>query len=174
MSKCIKCGRYTNQTFCDYCTQEIQQEINKTNFYNFHKKYDNQKIYKCNNGIYVRSQGERTIADFLYNNNIPFEYEIKLKYGEYNIDTKEITGKFIVPDFFIKGPINFNNICLHNIYIEFWGRSDKKYLETKEHKIKVYKAHNYTLINLYPNDLYDYKKSLTYKLKNFKEQEINY
>lgn len=174
MSKCINCGKYTNQFFCDSCKQEIQKEIEKPNLYNFHKKYDNQKVWKCENGIYVRSQGERTIADFLYINNIPFEYEVECRYGEYNIYTKEKTGKFIIPDFYIKGPVNFNGSILQNIYIEFWGKSDKKYLETKKHKINVYSAHKTTLINIYPNDLYDFKKTLTFKLTNFHYSQINY
>lgn len=174
MSKCINCGRYTNQNLCDYCLQEIQKVIEKSNFDKFHKKYDNQKIWKCENGIYVRSQAERTVADFLYKNNIPFEYEKECKYGEYNPTTKETIGRFLVPDFFIPGPVYFHNVLLENIYIELWGRKDKKYLETKEYKINVYRAHKSTLINIYLSDLYDYKKILSYKLTRFNKNTINF
>ena len=174
MNKCIKCGRYTNQIFCDYCKQEIQKEIEKPNLNKFHKKYDNQKVWKCENGINVRSQGERTIADFLFTNNIPFEYEVECRYGEYNPTTQETTGKFIVPDFYIKGPIYFKGRIIQEVYIEFWGKNDKEYLKRKEIKTNVYNAHKATLINIYPKDLQDYKESLTYKLLYFCTNQINY
>lgn len=174
MSKCARCGKYTNQTFCDYCNQEIQAQIRKPTLNQFHKKYDKQKVWKCENGIYVRSQGERTIADFLYSHNIPFEYEVERRYGEYNTQTQKITGKLLVPDFYIKGPINFKNKILEDIYIEFWGKNDKSYLERKENKIKIYTFHKSTLINIYIDDLYDYKNILTYKLTNFKYNNNNY
>lgn len=174
MSKCINCGRYTNQTFCDYCNQNIQKEIKKPTLKYFHNKYDNQKVWKCNNGIYVRSQAERTICDYLYANNIPFEYEKECRYGLYNKTTHEVEGKFIVPDFYIKGPVTFYNKVLKDIYIEFWGRNDKEYLSRKEEKIKIYTSHNSTLINIYIEDLYDYKRILRYKLVNFENNNINY
>ena len=174
MRKCINCGRFTNLMFCEYCNKDIQNTINSTNTNYFDYKYDYQKIYKCENDIYVKSQGERTISDFLYANNIPFEYETKCKYGEYNIETHEITARYIVPDFFIKGPVFYKGTKLENIYIEFWGRNDRTYLETKEYRISIYEAHKATLINIYPEDIYDYKKSLEYKLTNFENNKINY
>ena len=174
MSSCVRCGKYSNQPFCDYCKNEIQKEIEKPNLNQFHEKYDNQKVWKCENGINVRSQGERTITDFLFTNNISFKYEIECRYGEYNTITKETTGKFIVPDFYIEGPVYFKGKLLQNVYIEFWGKNDKEYLKRKEIKTKVYKAHKATLINIYMSDLYDYKNILTYKLTNFENNNINF
>ena len=167
MNKCLNCGIPTPNTFCKECYEIIQERIQEPNTNYFDKKYNYQKKYKCENGIYVKSQAERTICDFLHSNNIQFEYETKCRYGEYDTYTHEINARYIVPDFYIKGPISYGDRFLKDIYIEFWGRNDEEYLTSKEYRIKVYKAHKSTLINIYPEDIFDYKKSLKYKLLNY-------
>lgn len=173
MGKCINCGRYTNTQFCDLCIIDIQDEIAKASSLSF-KKYDKNKKYKCKSGIYVRSQAERTVCDFLYDNKIDFEYEPIRRYGEYNIVTGEIQGKILHPDFYIKGPTYFKGKLLSDIYIEFWGMNTDDYDDIKAYKLNVYKQHKSTLINLYFEDIYNYQATLTEKLLHYREQEINY
>lgn len=140
----------------------------------FHHKYDSKNTYKCKCGIYVKSNGERTVADFLYENNIPFEYEPESQYWEYNVSTDYLKVKAIHPDFFVKGPVYFRRKRIENVYIEYWGLNTPEYNNIKDYKFKIYKHHNCTLINLYPEDLYDCKSSLTKKLTQFQDREINY
>ena len=172
MNRCIKCSCYTEKQFCDNCMQLIQKEINstKSSFDRFKKG----KKYKCKSGIYVRSQAERTIADFLFDNKITFIYEPEIKYGEYNLLTSKLEGKIIHPDFLIPGPTYFKGKLLQNVYIEFWGMDNDDYNESKEYKIEVYEKHNSTLINTYFEDIYDYIKSLSYKLYSFEYHKINF
>lgn len=171
---CKRCGKESYKLLCDECKQELQYCINPTSNDNFHEKFDQNKKHKCKSGDYVRSYGERTIADFLYDNNIPFEYEPECNYGIYEIDTGYTRTKLIIPDFFIKGPATFNGRLLQNVYIEFWGMENEEYNERKKNKFIVYKAHRCTLINIYPEDLFDYENSLSQKLIEFENCKINY
>lgn len=50
----------------------------------------------------------------------------------------------------------------------------KRYLDTIEFKIPKYKRAGITLICTYEEDMYDYTRSLTAKLKNYKKNTINY
>ena len=140
----------------------------------FHQKYDSKNTYECKCGIYVKSKGERTVADFLYKNNIPFEYEPESQYLEYNVNADYQKTKSIHPDFFIKGPVYFKNKRIENVYLEYWGMNTPEYEETKAYKIKLYKHHICTLINLYPEDLDEGEIRLTEKLTQFKDRQINF
>lgn len=140
----------------------------------FHQKYDHNNKYKCKCGIYVKSKDERTIADFLYENNIPFEYEPKGEYWEYNAQWNKLKVRSIYPDFFIKGPVNFHGTHIENVYIEYWGMNTPDYLDRKAYKLQIYKHYHSTLISVYPEDLYDSEAGLTKKLTHFTNREINY
>ena len=138
------------------------------------KEYDNLK-YKCKNGNLVRSQGERTISDFLFENKIPHEYEEKITYYEIDLLTKKTRNKSIRPDFYIKGPIIYNNKKIENVYIEYFGlEGNQKYDETNLYKKKVYDSLKTTVIIVYPKDIENYETSLSYKLTEYKQNEINF
>ena len=140
----------------------------------FHKEYSDNNEYKCKCGIYVKSKDEQTIADFLHENEISFQYEPMNDYYAYDINLNSIVRKEIYPDFFIKGPVTLQDRRIENVYIEYWGLNTPEYLESKAQKLKVYKDHNCTLINLYPEDLYDSENSLTEKLTQFIDRQLNY
>ena len=125
-----------------------------------------QRKYKTAKGFYVRSQQERTISDFLTENGIFHIYEKRFPINE---------EEYFLPDFYIKGPVMFNGRVLRDVYIEHWGQeNDKSYNKRKEHKIQIYRQAGITLINTYPEDIVDYKASLTRKLKHYKENQVNY
>ena len=157
------------KTYCYGCYQKIQKGYKTPP-----KDYDNQK-YKCDCGIFVRSQGERTISDFLYKNKIYHEYEKKIVYNEFDLTKNTVRRKSIKPDFYIQGPVNFKNKIIENVYIEFFGITGiKEYEESNLYKEKVYKDLQTTVIIIYPDDIENYKESLTYKLTNFNYNQINY
>ena len=188
-------NRKTN--LCQFCCQisdpykickDCYNFIKKNNQYytrieeyeeNNHNKYsnneNNNKQYVCENGLIVKSQGERTISDFLYRNHIPHQYEKKLHYREKNIINEKSIEKSIKPDFYIEGPVEFNGKTIKDIYIEFFGlKNNVDYDKSNEYKKQVYSALSTTVIIIYPKDIEDYKKSLTYKLSNYKENKINF
>lgn len=88
------------------------------------KKYP-PKIY-TQDGHKVRSQGEKSIDDFLYMNNISHAYE-RVMYTE--------LGE-LVPDFFIPPGAKDGSV---SAYIEFWGMTGKDYENRKQKKLKIYK-----------------------------------
>jgi len=93
--------------------------------------------YRCDNGVYVRSVSELCIANWLYANRIPYEYERAVSFPL----TKEMAHcDFYLPE--------------HDVYIEFWGMSsDPTYEQYKRWKESNYLKNKIRLISLYPSDL---------------------
>ena len=170
---CKRCGRPSREDFCEECMEEMQEEIQRPSLKTFHKVYSEGKTIRCKNGLMVRSHGERKIANFLYENSIPFKYEIGCRYGEYNTRTGKTTAKILRPDFFIEGPINFKGRLLKDIYIEYWGLDDYEYQDRMEYKRNIYKAHKCTLINLDYEDYDDLEEILENKLKWYRAYSID-
>ncbi len=66
-----------------------------------------------------------------------------------------------------------------DVYIEHWGynENNRKYTESKNFKMPIYREKGITLINTYENsDMRDLKASLNWKLdkSNIKEKESNF
>lgn len=90
------------------------------------------KFIKCKDGHEVRSNLERIVDDYLYDNNIEHEYEKRLPNEAYRYMT----------DFYAK-----------NTYIEIWGvQNSKSYEEKRKKKEKIYAKYNLKLISLEPQD----------------------
>ncbi len=83
-------------------------------------------IFKTKKGDYVRSKSEAYIADTLYENNIPYRYECRMKIGDISLH----------PDFTIMHPIT------GNIYIwEHFGLMNRKsYVSSSFDKIPLYQS----------------------------------
>lgn len=108
--------------------------------------------YRCDNGVYVRSLSELCIANWLYTNRIPFEYERKVHFP--------ISGESAHCDFYLPD---------YDVYIEFWGLSgDKNYEHYKRWKENNYTSNAIPLISLYPSDLKNLRDRLTEKLASFR------
>ena len=98
-------------------------------------------------GHYVRSRAELLIDDFLYKNGIVHAYERKL-----NVD------EVVYCDFYIPS---------QNIYIEYWGLEDEKYLARKQTKLDVYAKYNFKLIQLSDVDIENLDERFEAKLRKF-------
>lgn len=158
-----------NEGLQEYKEKNIEEEknnkINEKKQGNY-QTTNKQRKYKTAKGFYVRSQQERTISDFLTENGIFHIYEKRFPINQ---------EEYLLPDFYIKGPVMFHGKILRDVYIEHWGReNDEEYNKRKEYKIPIYRQAGITLINTYPEDIIDYKSSLTRKLKNYKENQVNY
>lgn len=165
--KCENANRETEKSVTNNKEPRPETETSTS----FNEKYDKDKRYKCKCGYYVKSKDERSIADFLTENYITFEYE---KEYQYNVKLNKKDIKTLHPDFFIKGPVTYKGRTIENVYIEYWGLDTPEYLKSKEYKLNVYKSNNTTLISLYPEDILDCEKSLSIKLTQFKDRQINY
>ena len=111
--------------------------------------------YRCDSGVYVRSLSELCIANWLYANRIPFEYERKVYFP---ISRESAHCDFYLPD--------------HGVYIEFWGLSgDKNYEHYKRWKENNYTSNAIPLISLYPSDLKSLRDRLTEKLACFRNDK---
>jgi len=114
------------------------------------ERYNSWVKNKCNlptkSGIMVQSHGEKLIADFLWDNNIDFDYDILIEFG------KNETPDYVLwarPDFIIKGT---------NIFIEYWGLKYGKsakpsYDKRVEKKIALYEQEEIRLIEVFCEDL---------------------
>ena len=103
--------------------------------------------YRCDNGMYVRSLSELCIANFLYTNKIPFDYERMVLFGDIAVHC----------DFYLP---------TRNVYIEFWGMSeDESYIKYRRWKEPMYAEYGYNLLSLEPSDLKNLRDQLFLKLK---------
>ena len=94
-------------------------------------------------GETVRSKSEKKVADWLYHNNIDYEYEPKIILPN---------NETILSDFYLPSS---------NIYIEYWGLSNadnatgEQYRERKKEKKQLYQQYHYKLMDIYPHHLYE-------------------
>lgn len=89
------------------------------------------KKYSTKKGDLVRSSYEKIVANFLYENSIPYEYE------------PDFPGKYI-PDFQLDD----------NAVLEVWGIvNNPNYDSRKEIKKEWYDMHDVKCIDVYPSDL---------------------
>lgn len=114
----------------------------------FRKKYPN-KI-RTKDGHFVRSLGELTIDDWLFDNNIVHGYERRLP----------IEGENRYCDFYLKDKDKY-------VYMEYWGLEDEEYLKKKQGKIEIYKKNNLPLVELERRDLDNLDEILTKKLLKY-------
>jgi len=85
----------------------------------------------------VKSEGEKIIADFLFENGVEYHYEksYKLEQGTYK------------PDFTLMDTAT-------PIIIEFWGLRNEEYLRQAEHKRALYRRCGLKLIEITPNNIF--------------------
>jgi len=103
-------------------------------------------------GIKVQSQGEKKIADWLYDNDIEFLYDTPMKVPGRRLPLR--------PDFYLKG---------HKTVIEFFGlMDDLDYARSSTKKISIYWRMNLRVLCLYPED----HDKLDAKLSKFLKAQI--
>ncbi len=93
------------------------------------------RLFHTLRGESVYSHGEKSIADYLYNSNIRYEYETPIKLGK----------KFFYPDFYLPD---------YSIYIEYLGMiSDPEYAYKTQFKKIAYHENNLDVIYIIPQHL---------------------
>lgn len=153
---------------------DFATHYNQSSKYDLSSKNDNfhNKKYLCKNGIKTRSKSERTISDFLTDNNIEHYYEKSLYFTIYDENMKP-NNIILKPDFYIP-ELKYNGIIYKNIFIEHWGiENDPDYDFKKEVKLSIYEQAKITVICTTESDMTNPYISLTKKLKNIKIKTIN-
>lgn len=169
---CIICGEPSNgYYFCRHCyyryrNKEILIKIKNCEMpcgEPLDESYEG--VYECDDGHIVKSQAERDIDNYLYENQIFHGYEQSLDVGE---------KKPLKPDFCLKNYLGNNK----DVYIEYFGYTDNpQYEERTAYKMPLYKKAGITLICMYAkSDLKNIRFALKTKLnkERIKENEINY
>jgi hypothetical protein len=98
------------------------------------------KPYVLPDGRRVRSRGEFIIATRLVSEGINFDIETPIPY------TKNGQTRRIHPDFYLYD---------YNLYLEYWGRDDSAYIESRRFKEEVYQKRGIQPINIEDDDLRD-------------------
>lgn len=116
---------------------EMLEKIKNGDFndIDFRKRWEAQ--YRCEDGHYVRSMAEMIIDNALYLNNVSHSYEKRVRLPKY-------PNSIILCDFYL---------FEIDTYIEYWGKYDKKYIDRKYAKRKIYEENNIRVIEIYYNDL---------------------
>jgi len=137
--KCPLCGIIMYNQRYEFCREcgEIKKLQNR--------KFNEKKIYKCNDGDMVRSNGEVRIDDWLSENKIEHIYEQKLPISH-----------LLYCDWYLPK---------YNVYIEFWGSIHSIDEGAKrKYKEKVYKKNGFKLINIENDDLLNLNDRLNHEL----------
>jgi len=103
-------------------------------------------------GDTVQSKGEQLIADFLYANNIDYDYDkqITLRIGRFE--------RWVRPDFYLTA---------FNVVIEYWGmRGDPEYDRKMDEKKRLYKETKTRFISVEPDELGQIDEILKTKLES--------
>lgn len=169
--KCLLCDNETYYQEYLLCTDCYYKYKNKNLFLELSPKNNSIKLldasyegkFECDDGHVVKSQAERDIDNYLFENNIKHGYETSLVIYD---NDKRIE---LHPDFCV-----YKND--EKIYIEYWGIEDDSFYKTaKKYKLELYKKAGITLINMYKKtDLKNIRRSLEDKLNHYKKGQINY
>ena len=110
------------------------------------------EVSETEKGEEVRSKAEKSVADYLHENNIKYKYEETINLGK-----NKIKYDFYLPK--------------HDIYIEYWGlegldnKTGEKYRARKAEKIEIYDEYNLKLISIQPEDLKNLDKIIPRRIK---------
>lgn len=103
-------------------------------------------------GELVQSEGEQLIADFLYENGIDYEYDMRITLKSNGIE------RWIRPDFYLTS---------FNLFIEYWGmKGDPKYDKKMADKMRLYSELNTRLIQIERHELSRLDEILKSKLNS--------
>src|SRR5262249_53119681 len=98
--------------------------------------YDDNNSCLCKDGHWVKSKGEKSIDDWLYDHRFVHVYEKHIPCGK-------------ICDFFVPQ----GNSETEGIYIEFWGKTDAAYVKNRKLKTRLYKDHGFKLVEIEPKDI---------------------
>ncbi len=121
--------RAFDRPYCDRCFDEVYLRRR-----NEDTRIELHKTIQARDGTLVQSHGERLIAEWLSQNNIPYRYDERIRI---------LKGYAIRPDFYLPE---------FDLYIEYWGMDTADYKIGMLMKQQIYQQEGKALISLYPED----------------------
>lgn len=107
--------------------------------------------YRTKDGHWVRSKSEREIANFLFDNRIPYQYERRVTIGDVDLH----------PDFYLPD-------AGEGVYLEHFGRlDDPRYHSYAERKAALFKGAGLVLVATDEKDALDFDSALQRKLGKY-------
>lgn len=156
---CSRCGkavepdeyarsqRFFQRTYCDVCFDNTATERR-----NKETQIEDKKNIRTLDGTLVQSDGERRIAEWLFDKGIAYRYDTRLRI---------IEGFQIRPDFYLPE---------YDVYIEYWGMDTPRYKAGMYLKQDLYMHAGKRLISLYPADKTRLDEKLGEKLQGMPER----
>lgn len=106
-------------------------------------------VIETESGVRVRSSYEKICADYLYRNNIRFQYEPLMLLG----------GRQFRPDFYLPD---------YNLFIEICGYNHQPYYRDRRvYKEQIYRKHNLKAVFVNHNGYGDLEEKIGQKLRPF-------
>ncbi len=117
---------------------------------------ESDRKYRTKEGERVYSLGELSIANYLADHDILYNYE-PIRY----IDRRKW-----VPDFYL---------CNEDVYIEYLGmKGDKEYDQNTKVKMGYYHSADFKVIYIYPSELGRLDNALKFKFKRETGKKLNF
>ncbi|MFX1260089.1 MAG: topoisomerase DNA-binding C4 zinc finger domain-containing protein, partial [Promethearchaeota archaeon] len=157
--------RKYQELYIDFIAYHLEQEVEEETFEDKEEyfKYLRNMRYTTLNNQSVKSIAERDIANFLFMNNVKFEYEPLVDWVDDSKEDKEYHPDFYLPKY--------------DIYIEHWGLNkelevppwfsitSKEYKNLRKWKLSQFKKHKKILV-----ETWDYEKSNNELIPKLKEK----
>ncbi len=131
--------------------KDLQEMLNK--ILEKSEKWEGGKKFVTKSGIKVRSKIEKIIADFYFDKDIKFKYEVDTKFSKFNDpDSKYVFScDFYLPDF--------------EIFHEHFGLDQPDYLAKRRFKEDTYKRYKLKFISTTIDDEIDIEEAIVRKLR---------
>lgn len=153
ITKCVDCEKWKNNKLprCRDCWEKEQKAQGDRDF---RQKYPDSPMYRCKQGILVRSKAEVVIADFLYDNKIQFRYETMRMLGDIEVH----------PDFYLEEV---------DLFLEHCGMDSADYIAKRQKKEQLYAAHKQKFVTTNKEDESELHDALKRKLhKHFPDKQL--
>lgn len=134
------------QSVVEFSGQDAEAHATDKSLSSFRQKFEAK--HRTLDGHYVRSKAELIIDNWLYMNGVVHAYDRQLPIES------DVLGDFYLPS--------------GKVYLQYWGNDSGAMSEREQQAIRnVYEAHNFSLIEVFPDEIEKLDDVLPSKLKQF-------
>ena len=134
------------QSVIEFSGQDAESHATDKSLSSFRQKFEAK--HRTLDGHYVRSKGELIIDNWLYMNGVVHAYDRQLPIEE------DVLGDFYLPS--------------GKVYLQYWGSDSGPVTEQDQQQIRaIYQAHQFSLIEIFPEDVDQLDDVLPTKLREF-------
>lgn len=134
------------QSVIEFSGQDAESHTTDKSLSSFRQKFEAK--HRTLDGHYVRSKGELIIDNWLYMNGVVHAYDRQLPIEE------DVLGDFYLPS--------------GKVYLQYWGSDSGPVTVNDQQQIRaIYQAHQFSLIEIFPEDIEQLDDVLPVKLREF-------